>query len=629
MNWEGFRYKDIAETISNSDIDNLIDVMIDNYDKDGKWYEEYNLKESNSKNSILLYLLNRTGLEKTSHAFEFISKNAPHLLKTLDLIDKTARQEIEKEGSINYDPFWFTDSQYKEINIESRIEKIARDILIRISKVAKQKRNNRIFHRLSIGEIVDFNSCTSHSLLNGEIEFCKDGGWGIADKDGHVIVKNHLIDQPSNTHKLFNQKNCPYCLIQDRDTERYGVLSLETLKEVIHCIYDKIEVVEYRYGNTKKHILKVEKNEKWGCYDEDCSFIVDCKYDDINIIEEWIEGCRDGGFLYSEIEFNKYNSIYEGVKDLYDTEGNIVLGGYNLLEYEYGHRFFKFYFGTKYDDYVEQAITIYDDVIDLQQNRLNYENSRCLVLDRHFKTIIKSNGQYIQFPLGEMIQSKQELEYYLSNDLLLPGYVDLSDWDSFIYLKRRNTEKFLISDYVDEVNVELFGKKIHEPGYWDDTFIEDDEVTILRIAKDRSILWSFRANEIGSFRSGQHLYRLGDKVGFFSCEKISNAMYSAITTDFQDKKTYIAQKQKNEILFFEMNEMGELIILEDFYPQKHSWFPNDFLSNNGLIGICDDNYCNHDDDSPSYEKYGGYNGYDDDTIDYGFDGYPEATWNVD
>ena len=30
-----------------------------------------------------------------------------------------------------------------------------------------------------------------------------------------------------------------------------------------------------------------------------------------------------------------------------------------------------------------------------------------------------------------------------------------------------------------------------------------------------------------------------------------------------------------------------------------------------------------------YEKYNGYNGYDDDTIDEGFDGFPEATWNVD
>lgn len=30
-----------------------------------------------------------------------------------------------------------------------------------------------------------------------------------------------------------------------------------------------------------------------------------------------------------------------------------------------------------------------------------------------------------------------------------------------------------------------------------------------------------------------------------------------------------------------------------------------------------------------YEKYNGYNGYDDDTIDDAFDGFPEATWNVD
>jgi len=33
-------------------------------------------------------------------------------------------------------------------------------------------------------------------------------------------------------------------------------------------------------------------------------------------------------------------------------------------------------------------------------------------------------------------------------------------------------------------------------------------------------------------------------------------------------------------------------------------------------------------DSP-YEKYNGYNGYDDETIDVAFDGHPEATWNVD
>lgn len=31
---------------------------------------------------------------------------------------------------------------------------------------------------------------------------------------------------------------------------------------------------------------------------------------------------------------------------------------------------------------------------------------------------------------------------------------------------------------------------------------------------------------------------------------------------------------------------------------------------------------------PSYSKYGGYNDYDDDTIDSAFEGMPEATWNA-
>ena len=33
--------------------------------------------------------------------------------------------------------------------------------------------------------------------------------------------------------------------------------------------------------------------------------------------------------------------------------------------------------------------------------------------------------------------------------------------------------------------------------------------------------------------------------------------------------------------------------------------------------------------TPSYNKYGGYNGYDDQTIDDVFGGDPSATWNID
>jgi hypothetical protein len=39
--------------------------------------------------------------------------------------------------------------------------------------------------------------------------------------------------------------------------------------------------------------------------------------------------------------------------------------------------------------------------------------------------------------------------------------------------------------------------------------------------------------------------------------------------------------------------------------------------------------CRDDDDEGPYSKYGGYNGWDDNTIDEAFDGNPELTWNID
>lgn len=44
---------------------------------------------------------------------------------------------------------------------------------------------------------------------------------------------------------------------------------------------------------------------------------------------------------------------------------------------------------------------------------------------------------------------------------------------------------------------------------------------------------------------------------------------------------------------------------------------------------CGDDYPYDEPGQGSYEQYGGYNGYDDFTIDSAFDGDPEASWNID
>ena len=626
MDWEDFVYKHIAEKISEDDIDRMIDVMIDNCDKSGKYYE--------------------------SHKAEQFIKEYIHSPEVIKMIEDTAEKEIKGDSNdIKKRKRRFMLNDFEEVNIYFRKGQICERILNKIERFARKKRAERIYSRVQIGEKVDFNSCISHSSFLGKVVFYKDGGWGIADENGIVIVKNHLSQKPSWTNNLHEVRNSPYFIIQDRDTGLYGVLSLDNFKEVIHCLYDKIKSVSYWNGKETKYIVKVKNNDKWGCYDEDCSFIIDCKYDEISILDGWIECCRDGDFLYPEVDYNKYSSIYDGTKDLFDIEGNLLIGGYNHLEFEY-KQYFKFYFGTKYEHYYVKRTDFYDNEIDLIRYKLNFEDSLCLVLDRTLTTVIKSNGQYQQIPFGKIFQSFQDLKDYLPNDFLLQGYVDLSDINTFIYLKKSNVEKYIISEYFEGFTADIPGDTICEPGRWIDNFIEDDEVIIIRILGDGTLSWRSKVNEIGNVYYCGRSYRLGDKVGFYSANGVSSAIYAAVSIDSQDGKTYVAQisykgevridkrwnpnyiqHKKYNLEFYEITKDGEKIKMEDdwkvFNPRKHNWFPSDFLKKNGLV---DDDVAggySYEGSGLSYEKYGGYNGYDDDTIDYGFDGYPEATWNVD
>ena len=58
------------------------------------------------------------------------------------------------------------------------------------------------------------------------------------------------------------------------------------------------------------------------------------------------------------------------------------------------------------------------------------------------------------------------------------------------------------------------------------------------------------------------------------------------------------------------------VLLSDYIPEEKTSYFDDYYDNN------------YDDDN-GYSKYGGYNGYDDNTIDEAFDGDPSLTWNCD
>lgn len=101
------------------------------------------------------------------------------------------------------------------------------------------------------------------------------------------------------------------------------------------------------------------------------------------------------------------------------------------------------------------------------------------------------------------------------------------------------------------------------------------------------------------------------------CAAFFVTIYLAMLDLEQDKENYPRSLGKTMVL-----KSCEAVILKNVdYREAATMFER----KKGTIS----NDYDYSESESRYEKYNGYNGYDDDTIDDGFDGHPEATWNVD
>lgn len=128
------------------------------------------------------------------------------------------------------------------------------------------------------------------------------------------------------------------------------------------------------------------------------------------------------------------------------------------------------------------------------------------------------------------------------------------------------------------------------------------------------------------FKENYHIYTIDEfKELFFQNKKIFKLVHSdfdlngaAICFDEEEMDEY----RKICDIILSMHEKGVL------KPIKKNHFENKKSRYNSIIRP--DDYCNHGPSQGSkYQKYGGLNGYDDETIDDAFEGDPENTWNID
>ena len=135
-----------------------------------------------------------------------------------------------------------------------------------------------------------------------------------------------------------------------------------------------------------------------------------------------------------------------------------------------------------------------------------------------------------------------------------------------------------------------------------------------------SYISSFKGNLaticINGKREDEWPYKIrGGKWGVIDCTGKFVKECVSDDEEFLEEKEYDNKKQDNTVQFEKPS-----VVLSDMIPEPKERNSYDY-------GY--DSYYDDDDDGGQYSKYGGYNGWDDNTIDEAFDGNPELTWNID
>ena len=670
-----FKYQELIDILSVAEVKSAIYEMVKSYDLTKK---PYSLDFPCDYEAVFNKFFNQ-------------SQEFNELVEKMILKEYEENKERARSGIFILEYFdGFHESTFEEYKRRIR-DKIFESLLDYLNTEAKIIMDNREHLRIPEGATIDFKECMLSNKYLGKVEFYKDGGWGIAEENGTVLVKNHLTRKPSENYSFdfgISHINTPYRLIQDRDTNKYGIMLYESFQETVHCLYDKIEVVDFYEDSTSHFFIKAMKNKKWGCFDERCALIIDFEYDVIQIVSGFLECIRDAEYLLND-SLSERDKMYviEGKRDLYDKDGTLLIGGYDNLIVDY--RYFKFYFGTSYEYYEDEETDFQGCPVPLSKVCLNYENSKCLVLDKQFKTIINNGNGLFRLPKWHKFHSPEEVERFIPSGFLFKSAsVDLSNYDMFIYLYNSYREQYIVPEYIKmgfatpeehyifeasqikncnefkEKLENLFGDVSKEPnidkpfGYSESTessdypyenskdlFVDESVVTIIKLNGNKEIEWIDYANEIVEKMFYPHIYRKRDKYGFFDGNGLKLAIYDAITRDSPDQKTYVASFE------FGHEHNCDHIHNPNYIYERHLYIHYYLVDENGKhIKVKDDwkvfnprdykwypydfitrNYGDYDDGSSGSWQDGGYEWTDEDAWDAMTDGmygdYPGSGWD--
>jgi hypothetical protein len=627
MDLKLFKDYGIDNLISQEELDNIINYMIKTYDESSVFYEQ------GDAISILSEFIN-----DYNSVFSILNNKENEICERRKLEKEIRRQEREKtcqDATFTNEEFFalLTDEYNDSINVFEdeyewqKSEGIYGEIIRSLVPIARKRMEDRINHRFKIGtkiEICNFK----YEKYGDQFEFYHDGGWGVTDQDGIVTISNHLVTQPSKSRPLFyplisSYVNNQLYKTQDRDTNLFGVICLNPLIELLPCEFDQIESMVFSQNNYKFALKVQNKDGLWGCYNDYCNLIADCKYDIIDFNGGFIECGRDGEFRYSDNRNDDgYTMVYDGKKDLYDITGKLILGGFTEFKYDKNKDWLLFYFET-----FKVLNPFYDRWYDITRYEYVtcYQYAKCFILNINYQPALIS-GYSIPNPFGSVIEKIEDIQ----PSLLIYGHVEDIDRE-FIFSKKQCGDYFVFSEYVKSnqqdqrislklnnsskntvVEIESPKNSELEKWEWVDDYIERDLVFITHFKEDGLIDWRTTVNEYWNNYAAL-LVRIGSKVGLLMSQGVRMSSFDAISTEFDliDKR-YVAKivetpeqfthdEDRNPnysvhhgcfIQFFKVDKDGWPIRLEDdwdvFNPTLIDWFPHNFLELLEIYPSCDE-----------------------------------------
>lgn len=228
--------------------------------------------------------------------------------------------------------------------------------------------------------------------------------WGILSADGREIT--HI--------KYVSPIPCPFAeevIVIDAESECFGLLhpnGTESMPTVYEHLFSCEDDGLFYFGcggfEDEDHPTFFSgyiNGALWGVVSRNGKRIIDAKYLNYKILSGYIVAGRDGGYFpdTDNRDYAWYGSNFDGVYDLYNKAGELLIGGFREFEYDEPNGVFIFFFGGDWIKY-----SAFDDDwndIHITGNRFERGIDLWLILDKDLKTIMRDkDGNPKQFEKG-------------------------------------------------------------------------------------------------------------------------------------------------------------------------------------------------------------------------------------